>query len=92
MISGNKSVSVAHYANAPGSYLNVQPHLRGTGHHSPQQLLQQQQQQKPNNKYSSSLGMISSTSSNMTSLSTTPQVRTRSPHAKVRGSGSLTML
>ena len=89
MISGNKSVSMTQYSNAPGAYLNSQQHLRGTGHNSPHHQLQQQQ--KPNNKYSASIGVISPTSSSTTlsSLSSTPQVRTRSPHAKVRGSGSV---
>ena len=88
MISGNKSVSMTQYTNAPGAYVSNQQHLRGNGHNPPHQQIQHQQ--KPNNKYSSStIGVINPQSSNVTlsSLSTTPQVRTRSPHAKVRGTG-----
>ena len=76
---------MAQYTNAPGAYVSNQQHLRGNPPH--QQI---QQQKKPNSKYSSStIGVINPQSPNvtLTALSTTPQVRTRSPHAKVRGTG-----
>ena len=88
-MSGNKSVSMPQYSNAPGGYMSSnQQHLRGTG----QAPLHQQIpiQQKSSSKYSSSTaGVINTQNSNisLTSLNATPQVRTRSPHAKVRGSG-----
>ena len=89
MVSGNKSVSMTPYSNAPGGYLSSnQQHIRGSVHAPLHQQLQQQQ--KSNSKYSSSsTGVINNQNSNvpLTSLNATPQVRTRSPHAKVRGSG-----
>ena len=88
-MSGNKSAVITQYSNAPGAYLNSQQHLRATAHNSSYQQLQQQQKQ--GSKYSSSVGIISSSGPNakLTSLGSTPQVRANSPHAKVRGSGTL---
>ena len=89
MISGNKSAALAQYSYAPGAYLSSQQPLRVTGHNSSHHQLQQQQKQ--GSKYSSSVGIISSSGPNatLTSLGSTPQVRTGSPHAKVTVSGTL---
>lgn len=88
-MSTNKSVSMTQYSNAPGGYMSSnQPHIRGAGQAPLNQQLQLQQ--KSSSKYSSSSsGVINTQNSNvsLSSLNATPQVRTRSPHAKVRGSG-----
>ena len=88
LMSGNKPVSIPQYSNMPGGYMSNQQHARGTGQAPLHQ--QSQIQQKSSGKYSSSSpGMINTQNSNvsLSSLNSTPQVRTRSPHAKVRGSG-----
>ena len=93
MTSGSKAM--AQYSNKPGAYAHHQQHIQRATVSSSQQHYQQSslthQLNTNNSKYSSSSigGVINPQSTNVTlsALSTTPQVRTRSPHAKIRGSG-----
>lgn len=90
MTSGTKAM--AQYSNKPGAYAHHQQHIqRATGSSSQQHYQQSSlthQLNTNNSKYSSSsIGGVINPQSTHVTLCTTPQVRTRSPHAKIRGSG-----